>query len=105
MSLSGKQQEFTQAIGKLIEQAYLLGYGLTFGDAFRGPSVPYGHPQSCHRKRLAVDFNLFKDGKYLTETEDYLELGEYWESLHPYARWGGRFNDGNHFSFTHDGVS
>jgi hypothetical protein len=25
-------------------------------------------------------------------------LGEFWEGLHPLCRWGGRFNDGNHYS-------
>ena len=50
-----------------------------------------------------MDFNLFKDGKYLTATEDYTQLGEYWESLG--GCWGGRFSsaDGNHFSLEHEG--
>jgi hypothetical protein len=24
--------------------------------------------------------------------------------MHPDCRWGGRFNDGNHYSFEHNGV-
>ena len=104
MSLGKKQQQFTECIGKLIAYAYSRGYKLTFGDAYRSPEVKYGHPKSAHRSRLAVDFNLFKDGKYLTQTDDHAELGEYWETLHPDARWGGRFNDGNHYSFEHGGV-
>ena len=104
MSLSKKQSEFTQCIGKLIAFAYHMGYDLTFGDAFRSPTNPDGHKKSCHRSRLAVDFNLFKKGKYLTSNEDHQILGEYWENLHPEARWGGRFNDGNHYSFEHEGV-
>lgn len=104
MTLGQKQRAFTLCISKLVTFAYEKGYELTYGDAFRSPSVPYGHPRSTHRFRLAVDFNLFKEGKYLTKTEDHKELGEYWESLHPLARWGGRFKDGNHYSFEHNGV-
>jgi len=104
VSLGDKQREFTACIGHLIEFAYSIGYELTFGDAYRSPTNPDGHKRSCHRVRLAVDFNLFKDGEYLTETDDHKRLGEYWEELHPDARWGGRFDDGNHYSFEHNGV-
>ena len=43
------------------------------------------------KRRLAVDFNLFKGGKYLTATEDHQPLGEYWESIGSAwdGRWGG----------------
>ncbi len=95
MKLSTKQQKFTQMIARLIIYAESLGYGLTFGDAY----AVTGHKKnSFHYSRLAVDFNLFKDGEYLTETTDHLELGKYWESIG--GTWGGRFNspDGNHYS-------
>jgi len=96
-------------IGLLIEWAYENGYELTFGDAYRDPRVfgptgekkGYGRSKSNHKVRLAVDFNLFKDGKYLTATEDHKPLGEYWESMG--GEWGGRFNDGNHYSLEHQG--
>jgi hypothetical protein len=89
-------------VARLIDFAYESGFELTFGDAFRDPRVPYGHPQSLHRIRLAVDFNLFKDGVYLTDTEDHRELGEFWESMG--GTWGGRFDDGNHYSLEHGGM-
>ena len=89
-------------IARLILHAEQLGYGLTFGDAFRPQNAKYGKKNSLHKKRLAVDFNLFKNGEYLTKTDDYLILGEYWESIG--GSWGGRFNDGNHFSLEHEGV-
>jgi hypothetical protein len=54
-----------------------------------------------HKSRLAVDLNVFRDGKYLTTGEQYADLGEFWESIG--GAWGGRFNDGNHFSFEHNG--
>lgn len=109
MTLGQKQRKFTQMIGKLIEFAYASGYELTFGDAYRDPRVhgdvgakkSYSSASSNHKIRLAVDFNLFKDGQYKTRSEDYTELGVYWESLG--GAWGGRFNDGNHFSLEHGG--
>ncbi len=98
MTLGEKQRKFTLMIGKLIIHAYKMGYELTFGDAY----ATDGHMNnSLHYSRLAVDFNLFKDGEYLTATEDHLLLGIYWEGLG--GSWGGRFKDGNHYSLEHDG--
>lgn len=101
MSLVNKQHKFTQMVARLLLHADSLGYQVTFGDAYRDPRVEYGHPNSLHRKRLAVDLNLFKDGWWLKETEDHRPLGEYWESIG--GTWGGRFNDGNHYSLEHEG--
>ena len=98
LSLGDKQRKFTRMIGLLIERAYQLGYELTFGDAYAKDGHMSG---SLHYSRLAVDFNLFKDGVYLTKTEDHKELGEFWEEIG--GSWGGRFNDGNHYSLSHDG--
>lgn len=111
MKLSEQQRLFTRLIGKLIEYAYQNGLELTYGDAFRdsryhgefGEKKGYSAAYSVHKLRLAVDFNLFKAGIYRTDTPAYRELGEYWESLHPLCRWGGRFNDGNHFSMEWQG--
>ena len=109
MSLGSKQRRFTKMIGLLIEYAYQNGYELTFGDAYRDPRLHgqvgekkgYGATSSLHKQRLAVDFNLFRDGKFLQQTDDHKALGEYWESLG--GSWGGRFNDGNHYSLEHEG--
>ncbi len=102
MSLSLKQQKFAHMVALLILQAEQLGYRLTFGDAYRDPRCPYGHPHSLHRQRLAIDLNAFKGGEYLAETSDYEPLGSYWESIG--GTWGGRFGDGNHFSLAHGGM-
>jgi len=64
----------------------------------------YGHPKSGPKKRLAIDLNLFKDGIFQESSEAHKELGEWWETQHLMARWGGRFNDANHYSFLHDGT-
>ena len=93
-SLRKKQSEFAKALGLLILFAYQKGYELTLGDAY----ATEGHIDgSFHYKRLAIDLNLFKDGIYLTDSEDHIEIGEFWEDLG--GTWGGRFKDGNHYSW------
>ncbi len=112
MSLRQIQSDYARLVPRLIDKAFSLGYEVTLGDAYRDPRVfgtlgtrrGYGHPSSAHKQRLAIDLNLFRDGKFLGETSDHRELGEWWEQQHPLARWGGRFNDGNHYSFEVDGV-
>lgn len=112
MSLGDKQKRFARLIPRLIDEAHCRGFEVTLGDAFRDPRshgpvgkrIAYGAAYSCHKLRLAIDLNLFKDGKYLTASEDHRQLGEWWEKQDPDACWGGRFNDGNHYSFTHEGM-
>jgi len=109
-TLREKQSRFVLAVAKLIEYAYSQGYELTFGEAWRTPEQAKwnaengkGISNSLHIDRLAIDFNLFKDGKYLSKSLDHKPLGLYWESLGPDHRWGGRFGDGNHYSLSHEG--
>lgn len=109
MTLSEKQALFTVMIAKLIFFADEHGYRLTFGEAYRTPEQAAanaksgkGIKNSLHTQRLAVDFNLFKNGMWLTKSTDHQPLGEYWESIG--GSWGGRFNDGNHYSLEHNGV-
>lgn len=114
MTLSEKQRIFTMNIGKLIAWAYANGFELTFGDAYRDPrlaalnaSEGKGIKNSLHTRRLAVDFNLFKESVYLAKSEAYKPLGDYWKSLEPRNRWGGDFKpvpDGNHFSCEDGGI-
>ncbi len=96
-------------VSLLIQYAYEQGYELTLGDAYRDPRVhgavgskeSYSSSNSLHKSRLAIDLNLFRDGEYLTSTEDHKPLGVFWESIG--GTWGGRFNDGNHYSMEHQG--
>ena len=95
MSLRKQQSQFARMVGLLINYATLQGYEITFGDAY----AKSGHIDgSFHYKRLAIDLNLFKNGEYLTETQDHKPLGLFWESIG--GTWGGRFEnpDGNHYS-------
>lgn len=110
--LLDKQVEFSKLIPRLIDKAYELGYAVTLGDAYRDPRVfgalgefkGYGHKNSGHKRRLALDLNLFKDGEFIDTTEGHRPLGEWWEQQHAAARWGGRFQDGNHYSFEYEGT-
>lgn len=114
MTLGDQQRLFMTLLPRLIDKIHAEGYECTIGDAYRHPKVfgyigatkvgAYGHPRSAHKQRLAVDINLFKNGVYLVTTEDHELIGTWWEQQHPLCRWGGRFNDGNHYSMERNGV-
>jgi hypothetical protein len=104
MTLRQKQSLFAQLISQLLVYLHDSGYEMTFGEAYRSPeealrltALGKGIPNSLHIQKLALDINLFKNGKYLGTSDAHKPLGEYWESLHPKCRWGGRFGDGNHY--------
>ena len=114
MTLREKQSLFAELVSVLIVMANDLGYAVTLGEAYRSPEeaarlakAGKGIKNSLHTQRLAIDLNLFRDGKYLTTTAAHRPLGEAWERLsQPPAYeccWGGRFGDGNHYSIAHNG--
>jgi hypothetical protein len=114
MGLRNEQSHFVYYLAKLVIYAYEeLGILLTPGE-----QDPRKHSLFCqHPKKLAEDLNWWKPcGKcpacldssvetmcekpeWLTKTEDHKKLGEKWESLHPNCRWGGRWQDGNHYEW------
>lgn len=113
LTLGQKQKLFSYLIAKMVCWAYAQGYLLTYGEALRteiqaiaNAASGAGISNSLHKIRLAIDFNLFIDNIYRTDSEAYRPLGEFWKSLHPLCRWGGDFKkpDGNHFSLEHEGV-
>jgi len=63
-----------------------------------------GIRNTVHEKQLGQDIDLLKNGAYLSTTEDHRRFGEWWENQGPDHRWGGRWGDGNHYSFEHEGV-
>jgi len=83
----------------LILEAERRGYSVTFGDAWASAGHMAG---SNHYRRLAIDLNLFKDGRYITDDEGHKELHEWWVD-----KCGGAemiAGDANHYSFKHNGV-
>ena len=110
ISLSQKQRAFTRMLADLIQFAYEQGYELTVGDAFRDPRLHgehgtkkgYGSSKSVHKLRLAMDLNLWVNGKYI-QTSDHPawdELHNHWESIGGAERVP---NNANHFSLEHWG--
>lgn len=118
MSLSKQQRDFMFALGNFLCWVYeKTPYEVTGGDLFRDPRLfgnygekeGYGHPKSNHKLRLAIDLNLWKDGEYVSDPEEYRILGEKWEEMG--GGWGGRFGveskdydtkigwDANHFEW------
>ena len=107
MTLRQKRVLFTKLIAELtlwiFEQGYEVAYdrdGLTHKTG------------SLHYIGLAHDLILYKDSKWLTDSEEYKFAGEKWKSMHELCRWGGDFDfnhdgkkgdDGNHFSITYEG--
>ncbi len=95
-SLGQRQRRFLPLVAKLIDYAYAQGYELTAGEGYRTPEQAAlnaqhgsGIANSLHTLRLAVDLQLFKDGNYLTDSEAYRPLGEFWKTLDPDCAWGG----------------
>lgn len=110
MTLREKQSLFVVLVARLIQHATSLDFELTFGDTYRSPEeaarlakLGKGIAKSLHTQRLAIDLNLFKDGRYLSSSEAHRPLGEWWEQQHALCAWGGRFGDGNHYSVAHGG--
>lgn len=109
MTLGDKQRKFAYMVSQLIQYAYMNDYAVTFGRAYvteGANEIMGGMPGSLHTERLAIDFNLFErdlsgNWQYLTSSNDHLPLGQFWEALG--GTWGGRFDDGNHYSLEHKG--
>jgi hypothetical protein len=109
-TLGQAQRRFAKMAAELVLYIYEQGYEVTLGDAFRDPRAfgvmgvqgPYGRGYSAHKQKLAIDLNLFKEGQYLASTKDHEVFGLWWESQG--GTWGGRFGDGNHYSFEYRGV-
>lgn len=108
--LREKQTKFAFAIGRLLLYAEAVGYGVTFGDAYRDPRVfgevgkskGYGHASSAHKSRLALDLNLFIDGEYVgNDTAHHGKLHDFWDMLGGAPRIA---DDLNHYSFSEGGV-
>lgn len=98
--LFDKQTEFCRKIAVLKLVAYEMGYTMTEGDGYRDERVHYGSPNSLHRKRLAKDLNIFKDGVWLKDGSGHDEIHRVWSMM------GGADpipGDANHYSLEHEG--
>lgn len=103
--LARRQRLFTYLLGRLICCVYHNGWELSLGEGFDSEKDGGHMHRSLHYLKLAQDFNLFVNGEYITDGSHpaYQHIGKYWEQLNPLCRWGGRFNDANHFSLEWEG--
>ena len=105
MKLREKQAIFWQYVGMLIVKAGILKTPIVILEWTRTPqqqalNVAKGASKtmkSKHLEGLAIDIafldDLMDDGTLNYTPDAYKMLGEYWESLDPNCRWGGRFGD------------
>ncbi len=98
MSRVALQAEFLLQICELIQWATKEGFVITGGELARPVEmqqiyVKTGRSktlQSSHLDRLAIDLNVFKDGKLCTR-DGMRVIGDRWEAMHPKNRWGGNW--------------
>jgi len=109
LSIGAKRKLFTRLICEHVLWLFSVGYEVALDEVTE--RITAKDPTSDHMKGslhhlgLAADLNLFRLGVYLDKTSHHKESGDMWESRHPLCKWGGRFNDGNHYSITHEGRS
>lgn len=106
MTLRQARCAFSVCVAELVLYAVSLGHEVALDEGTerlteKDPTSDH-MLNSLHHVGLAQDVLLYINGVYANKTEAYAPLGEYWENLGktknlPLA-WGGRFNDGNHFS-------
>ena len=132
MTLGERQELFSRLLPRLIVEAHRLGHEVRLKELQRSERQsrwnathcgvcqqtkahrnhptkhkfsPIGIVNSLHRDCLAIDLVLTSKGLPLRYSEEYAELGKFWEGLHELCCWGGRFKrpDGGHFSITYQG--
>lgn len=117
MTLREKRVAFTLLVAEMIHEATVLGYEVALNEVLRSQAAATANAQagtgithSLHLLGLAVDIALYRGGEYLQLSDQYRELGLWWEaqSTAEYTLcWGGRFTtlkDGGHFSMMHNGI-
>jgi len=108
-SLRQHQNEFLKDVDRLLKFIWLKGFELSGGELYRTKEqqeIYYKQGlsktmNSNHLRKLAIDLFIFTNEGIWIKTKSALqEIGDYWESLSPYNRWGGNFKsftDAFHF--------
>ena len=114
LTLGKKQEIFAEHLATLVTMIFAQGNKVRMGEVERSKqeAARKGFPNSNHTRRLAADLHLISPtGRYLKKTEEYAKFGKIWESFtgeidghYITFSWGGRFQDGNHFSLKHGTV-
>lgn len=124
MTLSQKQRLFSRIfffnfLPAAFKWADKYGFEITVEETKRSRETALanaragtGIANSLHCDKLACDLILWRDGKPVTDSAEYAELGAQWEAYscdfmgeRIECCWGGRFKrvDGGHFSVAHNG--
>lgn len=108
MTLSEHQAAFLLDVCKLVPFATSLGFRVTGGELFRTEEqqaiyARTGRSKTMegnHLRKCAIDLNFILENKLCYEKKLIQPVGDFWESLSPYNRWGGNwktFRDLPHF--------
>ena len=108
MSLRNQQSEFAKDVIKLLQFIFDNGFEITFGETLRTEYQQKEYVRtgkshtmkSNHLRKLAIDLNFFKNGELTYDKSELQFIGDYWESLNEFNRWGGNFKgfvDSPHF--------
>jgi hypothetical protein len=111
MKLGEHQELFMRLLPRLLDHVHELGYEIRGGDLFRSPKVfgevgvkkGYGHKNSCHKMKLAIDLNLTYGGVYLTGSNAqsaHNQVHDFWDELGGSNRIA---HDLNHYSLERNG--
>jgi len=111
LKLSEKQIKLCHALNSIERWAFGLGYDLVREDAYRNPVVhgefgikkSYAAAYSVHKLKLAQDYSVFRNGKYVTGEE----ANRVFNLMHDHADTLGLAEripgDLGHFSMEHQG--
>ena len=101
MTLGEKRRKFTHMLAMLILHAEDEGFGVAVDFVKRCEDCRVGHRNSTHKKGLAADLHLYRDGVYLDSGEEHKTLHDFWDSMGGSARID---HDLNHYSLEDGGV-
>jgi hypothetical protein len=78
MTLGQRQEEFAEALGKLLVWSHEQGYKLRMGDVF----AKTGHKEgSNHYLKLAADILVYKPGATEQDLEAHKRMHDCWDTL------------------------
>lgn len=108
LTLGERQELFARLFSKFLVWFYETeshkGWELRFSEGYVGDSDPDRHGPHLHNGghyfKTCKDVNLFINGAWITASSSpqWQEIGKFWLSLHPLARWGGVFGDADHLA-------
>lgn len=99
MTLREKQTEFMWDLIKLLTYIKNCGYDVTGGELLRTCEMQEIYlktgkskvKHSRHQDKLAIDLNIFINGKLVYVKKELQHIGDFWEGLNSKNKWGGNY--------------